>query len=155
VAGYGLGDQGSGNQRILPLPPVPSQLWGLPSLLSSGYGGFFPRGLKCGQGVMMTTCPLLVPRLRKRGYTSSPHKCLSWCVSGKLYFTVRGYSGLGLWGCDADYMVSQHRRPQPYLSICLYVITGLSAAKYKNTGWYLQTVLASGSDSADMSECCL
>ena len=41
----------------------PDRLWGLPSLLYDGYR-VFPEG-KGGRGVMLTTHPLLVPRLRK------------------------------------------------------------------------------------------
>jgi hypothetical protein len=41
----------------------PDLLRGPPSLLYSGYR-VFPGG-KCGRGVMLTTHPLLVPRLRK------------------------------------------------------------------------------------------
>jgi hypothetical protein len=41
----------------------PDRLRGPPSLLYNGYR-VFPGG-KCGRGVMLTTHPLLVPRLRK------------------------------------------------------------------------------------------
>jgi hypothetical protein len=46
----------------------PDRPWGPPSLLYNGYRGF-PGG-KNGRGVMLTTHPLLVPRLRK-----------SWAIS--------------------------------------------------------------------------
>jgi hypothetical protein len=41
----------------------PNRLWGPPSLLYNGYR-VFPGG-KSGRGMMLTTHPLLVPRLRK------------------------------------------------------------------------------------------
>jgi hypothetical protein len=54
-------------------PLCPDQLWGPPSLLSSGYRGSSPQGVKRGRGVMLTTHPHLVPRSRmSRSYTSSP-----------------------------------------------------------------------------------
>jgi hypothetical protein len=44
---------------------------------TNGYRGFFPRGVKRGRGVTLTTHPHLVPRLRmSRSYTSSPPMCL-------------------------------------------------------------------------------
>jgi hypothetical protein len=43
-----------------------------PASCTVGTGGSFP-GVKRGRGVMLTTHPLLVPRLRnERGYNSSP-----------------------------------------------------------------------------------
>jgi hypothetical protein len=48
-------------------------------------GGSFPRGLKRGRGVMLTTHPLLVPRLRKsRSYTSCHPNAPPWRVEGTL-----------------------------------------------------------------------
>jgi hypothetical protein len=45
--------------------------------LYQAYGTTFPRGVKRGQGVMLTTQPHLVPRLiMSRSYTSSPPRCL-------------------------------------------------------------------------------
>jgi hypothetical protein len=56
----------------------PDRLWGPPSLLYNGYR-VFPGG-KDGRGVMLTTHPLLVPRLRK-----------SWAIPP---FTLRVLLGL-------------------------------------------------------------
>jgi len=44
----------------------PLRLWALPSLLSNGYRGLFPRG-QSGRDVKLTTHLLLVPRSRMRG----------------------------------------------------------------------------------------
>jgi len=45
--GYGLDDRGSipgsSNEGFFSSPLHPDQLWGLPSLLSSGYWGLFPQ----------------------------------------------------------------------------------------------------------------
>jgi hypothetical protein len=46
---YGLDDRGVGvpvsvGSKIFTSPYHPDQLWGLPSLLSNGYSGLFPRG---------------------------------------------------------------------------------------------------------------
>jgi hypothetical protein len=44
-------------------------------------------GVKLGRGVMLTTHPLLVPRLRNsRSYTSSPPKRHPWRVAALLSF---------------------------------------------------------------------
>jgi hypothetical protein len=41
---------------------------------------------KCGQGVLLTTHPLLVPWVKKeRNYTSSPPVCRNWHVTCNLY----------------------------------------------------------------------
>jgi hypothetical protein len=45
----------------------PDRLWGPPSLLFNGYRGILSPGVKPGRGVMLTTHPLLVPRLGMRG----------------------------------------------------------------------------------------
>jgi hypothetical protein len=74
-------------RRNFSLPSAPSPLWGPPSLLYSRYGDSFPEG-KCGRGVMLTSHPLLVPRLRMRGAASPPPKRLSWRIVGHLFFTL-------------------------------------------------------------------
>jgi hypothetical protein len=53
ATGYRLNDRGVGvrvpvGSRIFTSPCRPDQLWGLPSLLYSGYGGLFPRGKAAG-----------------------------------------------------------------------------------------------------------
>jgi hypothetical protein len=49
ATGYGLDDRGVGarvtvGSRIVTSPSRPDQIWDLPSLLSNGYRGLFPRG---------------------------------------------------------------------------------------------------------------
>jgi hypothetical protein len=73
-------------QRIFPLtsasrpalgPTQPPVQWVL---------GALSPGAKRGRGVMLTTHPLLVPRLRKsRSYTSSHPNAPLWSVTGPLY----------------------------------------------------------------------
>jgi hypothetical protein len=49
VTSYGLDDGGSIPGRVLglfPSPPRPGRFWGLPSLLSNGYLGFFSQWVK-------------------------------------------------------------------------------------------------------------
>jgi hypothetical protein len=68
VSDCGLDDWGSipdRGRRFFFYPLRQDRLWGPPSLLYNGYRGSFPRG------VMLTTHPHLVPRLRmSRSYTS-------------------------------------------------------------------------------------
>jgi hypothetical protein len=76
-------------QRTFPLtsasrpalgPTQPPILW-VPGALSPG--------VKRGRGVMLTTHPLLVPRLRKsRSCTSSHPNAPLWSVTGPLYFNL-------------------------------------------------------------------
>jgi hypothetical protein len=63
---WGLVPDGSGGHFLYPLPYAPSRLWGPHSLLYSGYRGALSPGVKFGRGVMLTTHPLLAPRLRRR-----------------------------------------------------------------------------------------
>jgi hypothetical protein len=52
--------------------------------------GVLSPGAKRGRGVMLTTHPHLVPRLRmSRSYTSSPPHVPRWRVAGQLYFTFQ------------------------------------------------------------------
>jgi hypothetical protein len=60
---YGLEGSGIESQWGEIFRAYPDQLRGPPSLLYNGYG-VFPGG-KGGRGVMRTTHPLLMPRLRK------------------------------------------------------------------------------------------
>jgi hypothetical protein len=70
ATGYGLDDRGVGvwvpvGSRILSSPRRQDRLWGSPNLLSNGYRGLFPRGVK------LTTHLHLIPRSRK--YVSLIH----------------------------------------------------------------------------------
>jgi hypothetical protein len=67
----------------------PDRLWGPPRLLYNGYR-VFPRG-KGGRGVMLTTHPLLVPRLRK-SWAISP--LTLWVLLGLLRGSIYRYSFL-------------------------------------------------------------
>jgi hypothetical protein len=60
----------------------PDQFWGPPSLLSSGYRGSIPRGVKCGQGVTLTTNLHLVPRSR-----------ISWSYISSRPWSLHGAAG--------------------------------------------------------------
>jgi hypothetical protein len=65
-------------ENTVPQTPLrPDRLWGPSSLLYNGYRGALSPGVKRGRGAMLTTHPLLVPRLRKsRSYTSCHPKRL-------------------------------------------------------------------------------
>jgi hypothetical protein len=57
-----------------------------PDSCTMGTGGSFPR-VKRGRGVMLTTYPLLVPRVRKnRSCNCSPPQAPAWCVTGPLLY---------------------------------------------------------------------
>jgi hypothetical protein len=79
VTGYRLGDQGSipdGGRRFFLYPLHPASSGSHPASRTMGTRDSFLR-VKCGCNVMLTTHPLLVPRLRKSGsYTSSPPRRL-------------------------------------------------------------------------------
>jgi hypothetical protein len=71
ATGYGLDDGGVGARvpveaRIFSSPRRPDRLRGPSSVISTGYGGSFPRGLS-GSGVKLTTHLQLMPRSRKCG----------------------------------------------------------------------------------------
>jgi hypothetical protein len=78
-------------QRILPPTSAPRPALG-PTQPPVQWvrGGALSPGVKRGRGVMLTTHPLLVPRLRKsRSCTSSHPKAPLWSVTGPLYlFTI-------------------------------------------------------------------
>jgi hypothetical protein len=92
VSGFGLGDRAIEVWSPAEARDFSSNLYvqtgsGTPlSLLCSRYWGSFARGVKCGQGVTLTTHPHLVPRLwMSRSYTSSLSLHLHRCVVGLLY----------------------------------------------------------------------
>jgi hypothetical protein len=67
-------------RRILPLPLTSSRLWGPPSPPQC-VPGTFPGG-KCGRGVLLTTHPLPVLRLIKRGSIPPLPQCAMWAWYG-------------------------------------------------------------------------
>jgi hypothetical protein len=77
ATGYGLDDRGVWIRvqvvsRIFSSPRHPHRLLGPPNLLSNGYRGLFPRGLR-GRGEKLPTHLQLVPRSRKMWiYTTTP-----------------------------------------------------------------------------------
>jgi hypothetical protein len=80
---YGLYDRGSIPDRITEgifAPPCPDQLWGLTSLLSKEYLGFFPLG-QSGRGVKVTTRQNVVAQVKNSWIcTSTPqYVFMSWC----------------------------------------------------------------------------
>jgi hypothetical protein len=79
---YGLDDREvrlrvSVGSRIFPSPRRPDRLWDPPNLLSNGYRGPFPRGVK-RPGVKLATHLQLVPRSRKRGSINRLPHTPSW-----------------------------------------------------------------------------
>jgi len=85
----------------------PDWLWGLPSLLYNGYQ-VFPGG-KGGRGVMLTTHPLLVPRLRKS--CAIPPLTL-WVLldplqgSLYLYYVLSGKEKMQTWATGQDVLLN-------------------------------------------------
>jgi hypothetical protein len=68
--------------RFFSSPRLPDRLWGLPSLLSNGYRGLFPRW-QIGRSVKQTTHLQLVPRSRTRGSihpSTPPYILLAKCL---------------------------------------------------------------------------
>jgi hypothetical protein len=83
------------NQGLIPLTEA-KDFFPLASLSSPTLGptqppvqwvlGVLSPRVKCGQGMVLTTHPILVLRLRKcASYTSFPPKCHPWHVVGPLY----------------------------------------------------------------------
>jgi hypothetical protein len=64
VSDYGLDDKAievrspAEEKEFFLYPLCPDRLWDPPSLLSNGYRGSFPRGVKRGQGVTLTIHPI-------------------------------------------------------------------------------------------------
>jgi hypothetical protein len=88
VSDYGLDGQGSipDGQRIFPLTSASRPALGPNQPPVQWVPGALSPGVKHGQGVMLTTHPLLVPRLRKsRSYTSCHPNAPLWSVMGQLY----------------------------------------------------------------------
>jgi hypothetical protein len=81
--GYWLDVGGSNRGRgweFFSSPPRSDRLWGLPSLLSSGYQDVFPCGWS-GRGVKLNSYFHLVPRSRMRGAipSLSQYTFMAWC----------------------------------------------------------------------------
>jgi hypothetical protein len=88
--------------------------------------GVLSLGVKRGRGVMLTTHPHLVPRLRmSRSYISSPPQAPSWLVAGQLYFpTVLIF---------ADKEIS-----------CWYAVSGLPLPAHCYSSWQSLQMKAEG-----------
>jgi hypothetical protein len=75
-------------QRIFPLPSASRPALGPTQPPIQWVPGALSPGVKPERGVMLTTHPLLVPRLRKsRSYTSCHSNEPLWSVTGPLYHT--------------------------------------------------------------------
>jgi hypothetical protein len=112
VSGYGLDDRAIAVRSPAEVkgfflqPLCPDRLWDQPSLLYNGYRGSFPRELKRGRGVKLTTHPHLVPRSRmSRSYTSSPPPSVpvACCATGLLYCRLYTNLSLSLFGIKFTY----------------------------------------------------
>ena len=73
VTDYGLDGPGSNPGGGRDFPPVQTGLVPHPASCKMGTGSF--QGIKCGQGVLLTTHPLLVPRSWKRPSGLGPDYC--------------------------------------------------------------------------------
>jgi hypothetical protein len=70
-------------QSIFPLPSVSRPALGPTQPPTQWVTGALSPGVNCGQGVILTTHTLLVPRLRKSGsYTSSHPNAPLWSITG-------------------------------------------------------------------------
>jgi hypothetical protein len=71
-------------------------------------------GLKHGRGVMLTTHPLLVPRLRKsRSYTSCHPNAPLWSVTGPLYLLT--------FTCICFTVIKRHTEMKDYRKVNLFL----------------------------------
>jgi hypothetical protein len=99
---YGLEGPGIESRWAEIFRTYPDRLWGPPSLLYNWYR-LFPGG-KGGRGVMLTTHPLLVPRLRK-----------SWAIPPLTLWVLLGlirgflYLFIGQWLKLVGYAHTYHR----------------------------------------------
>jgi hypothetical protein len=94
---------GRQRQRIFPLTSASRLALGPSQPPVHWVPGALCPGVKRGRGVMLTTHPLLVPRLRKsRSYTSSHPNASLWSVTGPLYLCYlyiygRQWAASGMW----------------------------------------------------------
>jgi hypothetical protein len=89
VSDYGLYGRGSFPDKgrgFLPLTSASRPALGPTQPPVQWVRGALSPGVKGGRGVMLTTYPLLVPRLRKsRSYTSCHPNAPLWSITGPLY----------------------------------------------------------------------